>query len=151
MAKTSLARKAAEGYRAWPRRRKIVAWAAVGAAGVVGAVAGGDERPAAPPAVTQTSIPEVSVAAPPPVETTEAPAPAVETTVAPTTSTAAPTTTTAPTTVRQPPARPPSTAPRAVYYPNCAAARSAGAAPVLKGQPGYGGHLDSDGDGIGCE
>ena len=38
-----------------------------------------------------------------------------------------------------------------VYYPNCAAARAAGAAPVRRGQPGYGSHLDRDGDGIGCE
>lgn len=38
-----------------------------------------------------------------------------------------------------------------VYYPNCTAARNAGAAPVRRGQPGYGAHLDRDGDGIGCE
>ncbi len=37
------------------------------------------------------------------------------------------------------------------YYKNCAAARAAGAAPVRRGDPGYGGHLDRDGDGIGCE
>ncbi|WP_150291261.1 excalibur calcium-binding domain-containing protein [Sphingobium estronivorans] len=36
-------------------------------------------------------------------------------------------------------------------YPNCRAARAAGAAPVYAGQPGYGPHLDRDGDGIGCE
>jgi hypothetical protein len=38
-----------------------------------------------------------------------------------------------------------------VYYPNCAAARAAGAAPVRVGQPGYARHLDRDGDGKGCE
>lgn len=38
-----------------------------------------------------------------------------------------------------------------VYYPNCAAARAAGAAPVRVGQPGYAKHLDRDGDGKGCE
>ncbi|SEH12545.1 Excalibur calcium-binding domain-containing protein [Sphingopyxis sp. YR583] len=38
-----------------------------------------------------------------------------------------------------------------VYYPNCAAARAAGAAPVRVGAPGYARHLDRDGDGIGCE
>lgn len=38
-----------------------------------------------------------------------------------------------------------------VFYKNCAAARAAGAAPVRVGQPGYGKHLDRDGDGIGCE
>lgn len=37
------------------------------------------------------------------------------------------------------------------YYANCAAARAAGAAPVRRGQPGYGSHLDRDGDGVGCE
>lgn len=38
-----------------------------------------------------------------------------------------------------------------VYYPNCAAARAAGAAPVRRGEPGYAAHLDRDNDGIGCE
>lgn len=38
-----------------------------------------------------------------------------------------------------------------VYYPNCAAARAAGAAPIRAGEPGYGGHLDRDGDGKACE
>ncbi|MBZ4321401.1 excalibur calcium-binding domain-containing protein [Streptomyces huiliensis] len=41
--------------------------------------------------------------------------------------------------------------PGATYYRNCAAARAAGAAPVHRGEPGYGPHLDRDGDGIGCE
>lgn len=36
-------------------------------------------------------------------------------------------------------------------YANCSAARAAGAAPVRVGEPGYGRHLDRDGDGIGCE
>ena len=36
-------------------------------------------------------------------------------------------------------------------FPNCAAARAAGAAPIMAGQPGYGPHLDRDGDGIACE
>lgn len=38
-----------------------------------------------------------------------------------------------------------------VYYPNCTAARAAGVAPILRGQPGYGRHLDRDGDGKACE
>jgi hypothetical protein len=38
-----------------------------------------------------------------------------------------------------------------VYYPNCAAARAAGAAPIYRSQPGYGRHLDRDGDGKACE
>ena len=36
-------------------------------------------------------------------------------------------------------------------FPNCTAARAAGAAPIRIGQVGYGAHLDRDGDGIGCE
>lgn len=38
-----------------------------------------------------------------------------------------------------------------VHYENCDAARAAGAAPVTRGEPGYGSHLDRDGDGSGCE
>ncbi|MGW0507519.1 excalibur calcium-binding domain-containing protein [Micromonospora sp. NPDC003241] len=38
-----------------------------------------------------------------------------------------------------------------VYYKNCAAVRAAGKAPIRRGEPGYGRHLDRDGDGIGCE
>ena len=36
-------------------------------------------------------------------------------------------------------------------FRNCSHARAAGAAPVRRGDPGYGAHLDRDGDGIGCE
>jgi hypothetical protein len=50
------------------------------------------------------------------------------------------------------PVQPPATAPApAPYYENCSAARAAGAAPVRVGQPGYGRHLDRDGDGVGCQ
>ncbi len=38
-----------------------------------------------------------------------------------------------------------------VYYPNCKAARAAGAAPILAGEPGYRAALDRDRDGIACE
>ena len=38
-----------------------------------------------------------------------------------------------------------------VSYSNCSEARAAGAAPVRAGDPGYGLHLDRDGDGVGCE
>ena len=38
-----------------------------------------------------------------------------------------------------------------VYYENCTAVRDAGAAPLYRGQPGYGRHLDRDGDGVACE
>jgi hypothetical protein len=38
-----------------------------------------------------------------------------------------------------------------IAFRNCTAARAAGAAPVRRGDPGYGRHLDRDGDGVGCE
>ena len=42
-------------------------------------------------------------------------------------------------------------APAGAPFENCAAARAAGAAPVRRGDPGYGTHLDGDGDGVACE
>ena len=36
-------------------------------------------------------------------------------------------------------------------FANCSEARAAGAAPVMRGDPGYGAHLDRDNDGVGCE
>ena len=38
-----------------------------------------------------------------------------------------------------------------IYYPNCDAARAAGAAPIRRGEPGYRPALDRDNDGIACE
>ncbi len=38
-----------------------------------------------------------------------------------------------------------------VNYPNCEAAKAAGAAPLYAGQPGYRAALDGDGDGVACE
>jgi hypothetical protein len=55
------------------------------------------------------------------------------------------------------PSATPSNAMRAVSsnsrreFANCSQARAAGAAPVREGDPGYGRHLDRDGDGVGCE
>lgn len=37
------------------------------------------------------------------------------------------------------------------YYPDCAAARSASAAPLERGEPGYRPALDGDGDGVACD
>lgn len=37
------------------------------------------------------------------------------------------------------------------YYPNCSAARAAGAAPIHEGESGYAYHLDRDHDGVACE
>jgi hypothetical protein len=36
-------------------------------------------------------------------------------------------------------------------FRNCDEARAHGAAPVRRGNPGYGPHLDRDNDGVGCE
>lgn len=41
--------------------------------------------------------------------------------------------------------------PADAYFRSCAAARAAGASPLYRGQPGYGSHLDRDGDGVACE
>ncbi|MBO7940969.1 excalibur calcium-binding domain-containing protein [Streptomyces sp. S9] len=38
-----------------------------------------------------------------------------------------------------------------VYYENRDEARAAGVAPLHRGEPGYGPHLDRDGDGVACE
>ncbi|MEP7179029.1 MAG: DUF1524 domain-containing protein [Pseudonocardiales bacterium] len=55
---------------------------------------------------------------------------------------------------------PPSTAPVVpvapptnadTYYPNCAAVRAAGRAPLHRGEPGYRAGLDRDNDGVACE
>lgn len=59
-----------------------------------------------------------------------------------------PTPTKTPTTA---PTKSPTQAPANVYYQNCDAVRAAGAAPIRTGDPGYGTHLDRDGDGIACE
>lgn len=45
----------------------------------------------------------------------------------------------------------PATASAEVYFKNCSAARAAGAAPLLVGQPGYRAALDRDNDGVACE
>jgi hypothetical protein len=38
-----------------------------------------------------------------------------------------------------------------LYFPNCSAARAAGAAPIYAGDPGYREEMDGDLDGIACE
>lgn len=38
-----------------------------------------------------------------------------------------------------------------VHYPSCSAAGAVRPTPVRRGEPGYGRHLDRDGDGVGCE
>lgn len=50
-----------------------------------------------------------------------------------------------------PPAALPPSDGSSVYYPNCKAARAAGAAPIYAGQPGYRPGLDRNGNGVACE
>lgn len=68
----------------------------------------------------------------------------------------APAATTAPAAPAKTPKKKPEPAPApppaaVTTFKNCTAAREAGAAPVYAGDPGYGKHLDRDGDGVGCE
>ncbi|WP_461008593.1 GmrSD restriction endonuclease domain-containing protein [Streptomyces capparidis] len=42
-------------------------------------------------------------------------------------------------------------APAPTAYPDCDAVRAAGRAPLRRGEPGYGAHLDRDGDGVACD
>jgi len=37
------------------------------------------------------------------------------------------------------------------YFPSCSAARASQATPIRQGEPGYGRHLDRDGDGVACD
>lgn len=57
----------------------------------------------------------------------------------------------APAAVAPPPATSPVGSSGSVYYANCAAARSAGAAPLQRGETGYRSGLDRDNDGVACE
>jgi hypothetical protein len=80
-----------------------------------------------------------------------------ETQVPPTARTTTPAYSPPPTTEYTPPPPPAYTppavvdAPSSAYYPNCDAARAAGAAPIYEGQPGYRLKLDSNKDGVACE
>jgi endonuclease YncB( thermonuclease family) len=56
-----------------------------------------------------------------------------------------------PTPAPEPASEPEPAPPSSVHFKNCDAARAAGAAPVYRGDTGYGSHLDRDNDGIGCE
>lgn len=40
---------------------------------------------------------------------------------------------------------------KSVQYDGCNEVRAAGKAPLYRGSPGYGEHMDGDGDGIACE
>jgi hypothetical protein len=40
---------------------------------------------------------------------------------------------------------------QSVHYDGCNEVRAAGKAPLYRGSPGYGEHMDGDGDGVACE
>ncbi|MGN0124785.1 MULTISPECIES: excalibur calcium-binding domain-containing protein [Rhodococcus] len=78
-----------------------------------------------PPATTEYTPPPTPEYTPPPVtQYTPPPAPAYT----------------------PPPVQQPS-----VSYKNCSEAKAAGAAPILRGEPGYASRLDKDNDGIACD
>jgi hypothetical protein len=154
--------------RSWPTWVKVVGGVAAGVVtlSALGAVAGGEPEDATTAAVTERSTMSTTERA---TTTTarRAPttAPSTTTTVPPTTAPPAPPPTAPPTTAARvipvvpvpspappPPAPEPPPAPSpSGAFANCAAARAAGAAPVYRGDPGYGPHLDRDDDGVGCE
>ncbi|WP_347059656.1 DUF1524 domain-containing protein [Blastococcus sp. HT6-30] len=105
------------------------------------------------PAGIVVNVPERETAPPPPppaVVPAPRPAPAPAPRPAPVVPVPAPAPAPRPAPAPAPPPPPPP-APSGTYFKNCTAARDAGAAPVRVGDPGYGTHLDRDGDGIGCE
>jgi hypothetical protein len=110
-----------------------------------------DDGPAQP-AVTGSPVSESPTTATtvPPTTTTTVP-PTTTTTVPPTTTTTAapviPPPTEAPTTTIPPT----TTTTEKVRYRDCSEAWHAGALPLFEGEPGYGPHLDRDGDGEACE
>ncbi|MFW0772702.1 excalibur calcium-binding domain-containing protein [Paenarthrobacter nitroguajacolicus] len=105
--------------------------------------------PTPTPTPTQAPVPLVAPVAPevqaPPVAPVAPPAPPVVE------AQPAPVAPVAPPVVEAPPVVAPPAPPAAVYYANCAAVRAAGAAPIHISHPGYGSHLDGDGDGWGCD
>ena len=135
--------------RKHPVRNTILAvFGALFALVVIGLIAGPPEesptpqQAVAPPAtvtVTEQAVETVTV-----TETVTLPAPA------PVTVYVEPEVTATPERVPEPP---PAYVPPAgsAYYENCTAARSAGAAPLYAGDPGYRSGLDRDGDGVACE
>lgn len=141
-------------------------WPVVGAVSVALLIAGGalmptpapSQAPASSPAAATRTVTSTARAAAPTTTVTQAPVSSSEV--------ASPVATVAPESADQPAPAPtdappatyaPAPAPlaepaaQAGYYPNCSAARAAGVAPLLRGQPGYASKLDRDNDGVACE
>jgi len=138
----------------WARVTADITAATLVLALIVGVSLAARQEGAPPPAAADRAAVVTTTTGPPPSTgttglpkerptTTTTAAPTTTTTEAPTTTTTAPpsTTTTAPTT----------TTTEGVSFRNCSEAREAGALPLREGDPGYGPHLDRDGDGEACE
>ncbi|MDK1344185.1 excalibur calcium-binding domain-containing protein [Streptomyces sp. 378] len=119
----------------------LIAFVALGAG--LEACSPSDDGPRQPVPTTTTpgtSTPPPEDAETPPAPDTEVPEPPAETVTETVTDTEGTT------------ADPETSSPASdVYYDNCDEARAAGAAPLFVGEPGYGPHLDRDGDGVACE
>jgi len=112
-------------------RSRTPLWVGVGIVALLDVIGGvvGLTRVSAPPAAAVAAVP-TRVAAAPSTVATVADRP-----------TLAPSRKAAPSTTPKPPV---------VYYKNCGVALSEGAAPILRGEPGYRSGLDPDGDGVAC-
>ncbi|MDT0200721.1 DUF1524 domain-containing protein [Nocardioides sp. AE5] len=98
------------------------------------------------PVATSTPQPKATAKASPKPKATQAPKPKATSKASPKPK---PKATPTPKPKPKPKPTPTPTVPK--VFKNCTEARAAGAAPVYRGDPGYGKHLDRDGDGIGCE
>jgi Excalibur calcium-binding domain len=150
------AAEAAWRYRTAPLWARITADVVAGAlvlALVVGVslVLRGDDEPqqaASREPISIETVPTTSTT----VATTTSTVPTTTTTVPPTTTTLPPTTVTTSPPIVPPPTGPPSPpTTEEVRYRGCFEAWLAGALPLRRGDPGYGPHLDRDGDGEACE
>jgi cytoskeletal protein RodZ len=119
----------------------LIAFIALG--GMLEACGATEGEPEDPP-VTSNSVDTSSPASP---DTTGQPTADTEAPAAPTVTDTEAETATEEATTESPASRPAAD----VYYDNCDEARAAGDAPLYAGDPGYGPHLDRDGDGVACE
>ncbi|MFI7234452.1 excalibur calcium-binding domain-containing protein [Streptomyces cyaneofuscatus] len=117
----------------------IVAMLALG--GILDACTSSDSDKKPDPAVTTPASTQPEETIPPSSPVSEAPPPPLESEPKPDVTTGS----------TQPTEEESSEPPAGVYYENCDAARAAGAAPLLRGDPGYRDELDREGDGIACE
>jgi Excalibur calcium-binding domain len=152
--------RAAAADAAW-RYRSAPLWARITADVVAGAlvlalVVGvslmlrGDDEPQQAASREPISIETVPTTSTTVATTTTVPT--TTTTVPPTTTTVPPTTVTTSPPIVPPPTEPPSPPTTdEVRYRDCFEAWLAGALPLRRGDPGYGPHLDRDGDGEACE